>query len=343
MRNAWRLILVLGLVSVASGVILAGFYGWMNPRIEAQRLREQFEVGFKQIFPDAADFREVSAQAPVPAGVEEPVYEALDASGKSLGLVYNVIGNGYGGPIKIAVGLDPNQGRLKGVAVLSHTETAGLGSRIEEASFRDQFAGKLVTDPFQVGQDVDGVTAATISSKAVASAVGGSARELLTALGYKLPQPRTTAQRQVSAAEQQEEATHAGPPVEAAQALYGSDVALAGPIWPVRNADGTLVGVAAEGSAEGFKGPIRVLVAVDPKAGVVRGIHVLEQNETRGLGTKVAEPEFTGQFAGKPLDSPFQVGVDVDAVTRATISSKAVAEAVAQAVQSVTAVFGLDR
>lgn len=343
MRNAWRMILVLGLVSLASGVILAGFYGWMNPRIEAQQLREQFEVGFKQIFPDAADFREVSAQAPVPEGVEGPVYEALDASGTTLGLVYNVIGDGYGGPVKIAVGLDPDEGQVTGVAVLSHTETAGLGSRIEEPSFRDQFAGKLVTDPFQVGQDVDGITAATVSSKAVADAVGRSAKGLLEALGYDLPETKAPAQPQAAEPEAETEAAQAGPPVEAAQDLYGTEVDLAGPIWPVRDADGAFAGVVVEASAEGFKGPIRVLVAVDPAAGEVRGIQVLEMSETPGLGTKVAEPDFTGQFVGKPLDAPFQVGVDVDAVTRATISSEAVTEAVAQAVEQVTAVFGQDR
>lgn len=342
MRNAWRMILVLGLVSLASGMILAGFYAWMNPRIEAQKLREQFEVGFKQIFPDAARFREVTAQAAVPEGAEEPIYEALDASGNSLGLVYSALGDGYGGPVKVAVGLDPDQGQILGVAVLSHTETAGLGSRIEEPSFRDQFAGKPVSDPFQVGRDVDGITAATVSSRAVTRAVGETARGVLEALGYDVPEaqapPGAPAEPQV-----EPETVAADPPVEAAQALYGAGVDLAGPIWSVRGEDGALQGVVVEASADGFKGPIRVLVAIDPAAGVVRGIQVLEQSETPGLGDRVTEPEFTGQFAGKALDAAFQVGVDVDAVSHATISSTAVTEAVAQAVEQVTAVLGQDR
>ena len=357
MRNAWRMILVLGLVSVASGMILAGFYGWMGPRIEAQQLREQFEVGFKQIFPEAADFKAVTPVEPLPERVEEPVYQALDSSGNVLGLVYNAIGDGYGGPVKVAVGVDPDQGQIVGLAVLSHTETAGLGSRIEEPSFRDQFAGKPVTDPFEVGRDVDGITAATVSSQAVSRAVGETARGVLEALGYSVPDGAThatpDAETHATTSATPDTTSHAtpaekaggaaGPSVEAVQALFGAGVDLGLPLWPVWDEAGAFQGVVVESSADGFKGPIRVLVAIDPVAGRVQGIQVVEQNETKGLGDKVTLPEFTDQFVGMPLDAAFQVGVDVDTVTRATVSSKAVTEAVAQAVEHVKAIVGQGR
>ncbi|BAS29245.1 FMN-binding protein [Limnochorda pilosa] len=345
MRSAWRMIVVLGLVSLLSGAVLAVFYGWMNPRIEAQRLKAQFEVGFKQVFPEAADFQPVEPEKPLPDAVEEPVYEALDAGGNVLGVVYNVMGQGSQGLVKLAVGLEPKEGQVAGVAVLEHTETAGLGSRIEEPSFRDQFRGKSVVDAFQVGKDVDGITGATVSSRAVANAVGRTAGDVLMALGYRLPRASRAPTPPADEAGASSEAAAAGPapPLALAQELLGSEVELQGPVWEARDAAGAPVGLLAEASADGFDGPIRVLVAVDPQAGVVRGIRVVEQKETPGLGARVAEPEFAGQFAGKALDARFEVGTDIDGITGATISSKAVAGAVARAVRQITGLQGQDR
>jgi electron transport complex protein RnfG len=62
---------------------------------------------------------------------------------------------------------------------------------------------------------------------------------------------------------------------------------------------------------------------------------VLQQKETPGLGTKIETPEFREQFYGKNL-SEFQLNVkkdggDVDAITAATISSRAFCDAVQRA------------
>ena len=53
------------------------------------------------------------------------------------------------------------------VTVLKHREQSGKG--IVGASFLDQFRGKSATAPWRVGKDVDGVSGATVSSRAVAS------------------------------------------------------------------------------------------------------------------------------------------------------------------------------
>ncbi len=61
------------------------------------------------------------------------------------------------------------EAKVTWVRVLAHEEERGKG--IEELSFLKQFNGKNVADSFQLGKDVDGISGATWSSKAVAEAI----------------------------------------------------------------------------------------------------------------------------------------------------------------------------
>jgi len=82
--------------------------------------------------------------------------------------------NGYSGAVWVMVGLLPD-GTIHNAVVLEHRETPGLGSKMSDPAFKDQFQGK---DPDQFnlqvekdGGDVDAITGATISSRAFAQAV----------------------------------------------------------------------------------------------------------------------------------------------------------------------------
>lgn len=88
-------------------------------------------------------------------------------------------------------------------------------------------------------------------------------------------------------------------------------------------------------SDEGYSGRIRVLVGVRPD-GTVSGVEMLEQSETPGLGAKIALPEFRDQFKGRPLEplsdwAVVQDGGKINAITGATISPRAVCDAVKRA------------
>ena len=84
----------------------------------------------------------------------------------------------------------------------------------------------------------------------------------------------------------------------------------------------------------GFSGYISLMAGFKPDGSVI-GISVLEHKETPGLGTKMTEPEFKEQFTGKnPGESMLKVkkdGGDIDAITAATISSRAFCDAVQRA------------
>ena len=94
---------------------------------------------------------------------------------------------------------------------------------------------------------------------------------------------------------------------------------------------GTFVGAAVTGSSEkGYSGSIRIMVGFKPD-GTIQNIAVLEQKETPGLGTKMKEEKFLRQFRDKnPSGFNLKVakdGGDVDALTGATISTRAFTEA----------------
>jgi NosR/NirI family nitrous oxide reductase transcriptional regulator len=85
----------------------------------------------------------------------------------------------------------------------------------------------------------------------------------------------------------------------------------------------TLAGIAfwtteVEPLERGYDGPIKMLVGMDTN-GVLTGVIVVQHHEPYG-SFSVEPPEFAAQFKGKSVRDQFRVGVDIDAVSRATIS-----------------------
>jgi electron transport complex protein RnfG len=105
-------------------------------------------------------------------------------------------------------------------------------------------------------------------------------------------------------------------------------------IFPAKK-DDKIVGYAISTYTEkGFSGRINLMTGFSPE-GTIINISVLEHKETPGLGTKMADPLFKDQFNGKN-PAEFQLKVDkdngpVDAITAATISSRAFCDAVQRA------------
>lgn len=105
-------------------------------------------------------------------------------------------------------------------------------------------------------------------------------------------------------------------------------------IYPAKNND-EVVGYAVNSyTPDGFGGNITLMAGFKPD-GTITGISVLEHKETPGLGTKMTEPGFRQQFTGKnPREFMLKVkkdGGEVDAITAATISSRAFCDAVERA------------
>ena len=108
-------------------------------------------------------------------------------------------------------------------------------------------------------------------------------------------------------------------------------------VYTALAADGTVVGHAVQTmTKDGFSGEFRLMVGFGAD-GTVCGIKVLEHSETPGLGSKMTEegnPLLRSFLGRKPAEMNLKVtkdGGDVDALTAATISSRAYVDAVARA------------
>jgi len=84
-----------------------------------------------------------------------------------------------------------------------------------------------------------------------------------------------------------------------------------------------VLGFIFKAGGKGYSSVIQTLVGIFPD-GKISAIKVISQNETPGLGMRVTEKKFTGQFSGQ--DSLSLSGVQ--AITGATISSRAVMDSV---------------
>lgn len=134
--------------------------------------QQQTEEGLREVF-SAADAFEAAATAESAGGAQ--IWEAL-SQGKPVGYVFQIKALGYSGEITMMFGLDAEK-KLTGLKVLNHTETPGLGAKITSPElFSGQFKNKgleqlaLKVDQPGTGA-IDGITAATISSRAVTRAV----------------------------------------------------------------------------------------------------------------------------------------------------------------------------
>ncbi|MBK9126152.1 MAG: FMN-binding protein [Chloroflexi bacterium] len=78
--------------------------------------------------------------------------------------------SGYGGPMVMLVGTDPD-GAITAVTMINHGETPNFLAQLDRAGYYDQFTGASYSDTLLLGEDIDGVSGATLSSEAVAQAI----------------------------------------------------------------------------------------------------------------------------------------------------------------------------
>jgi len=112
-------------------------------------------------------------------------------------------------------------------------------------------------------------------------------------------------------------------------------------VYLAYNADSSLFGAAVKTYTDkAFSGTFTIMVGFDAE-GTIIGTSVIEASETPGLGDKIKTEEFSGQFASKkinPRSTDYGISVkkdggDVDAITAATISSRAYCDAVNRAAE----------
>ena len=171
--------LLLGVVALLASASLAWAASATRDAISAAEAKD-LRDSLAQVLPDNFadnDLLADSAQVEVEGGKSLTVYRARQGD-TTKGAVFKVSGKGYGGEIAILMAVD-RDGKTLGVRVLKHTETPGLGDKIEasKADWIKSFDGKsLETARWAVkkdGGDFDQFAGATITPRAVVNAVKG--------------------------------------------------------------------------------------------------------------------------------------------------------------------------
>lgn len=187
--------LALFCITLVAGVLLGFVYEITKDPIKKKE-QEAKQKAYQTVFADASEFKynediisvvekapELLSDMEATKGADysgitiEEALEAYDASNTLIGYVMNVItANGYGGNIKISIGIRVD-GTVTGMEILSINETAGLGMKANEKSFKNQFKDKNV-EQFAYTKtgatsenEIDALSGATITTKAVTGAV----------------------------------------------------------------------------------------------------------------------------------------------------------------------------
>ena len=166
LRLAGTLFLIAAVVAVA----LAGVNGITAPAIaelNAQKTQEAISAvlpgGFDTEITDFADA----------SGIVSKIYQGAN------GYAVEVGPGGFDNTITMMVGID-NEGKVLGISVVSHTETAGLGAVAAAGTpagiaFRDQFVGASGSvSVTKDGGTMDAITGATITSRAICAGVNAA-------------------------------------------------------------------------------------------------------------------------------------------------------------------------
>lgn len=168
MKEIIRYGFVLALICLVAAGLLAAVNALTAPKILAQALAEE-QAALKEVMPLAAKFTAIKS-----ATDEQTLYyQVFDGQDKIIGFVFKAAGKGYSSVIQTLAGMDL-EGKISAIKVLSQTETPGLGVRVTEKKFTEQFRGQ---DSLSLS-GVQAISGATISSGAVIKSVIKKAQEI---------------------------------------------------------------------------------------------------------------------------------------------------------------------
>ncbi|MEG1782076.1 MAG: FMN-binding protein [Oscillospiraceae bacterium] len=307
-------IVVLTVICLVVSALLGATNGVTAPIIEKNAALAA-DAARIELLPEATDgFTKVDCDM-------EGIVEMYKANNDT-GYVITSTAKGYGGAINFMSSYNMD-GAIVNLKVLSCAETPGLGKKIEERNFLDQFMGKAEE---LSKANVDVITGSTISSMAS-----------IEALNYAHAAFNKVAKGVVVVEKTLEEKLGE---------LYGEGKAPATLTTDYTHADAVAfykaeggVIVCSQGKGNGIIGDehlsgeyLKAYVAFNAD-GTVAGVYFDDTSETKGLGTKISEPEFIANFIGKSTVD----GIDVIAGT--TYSSKGAIEAVGKAIAVYAAVM----
>lgn len=180
-----RLILILFAITAVVALLLGLVNYITEDRIDEIRIERTAEA-MSEVMPGGSyEFEQLGESDLNGAALSDMVTAvyAAKTGGEVGGYVVQVSPTGFAGAIDIVVGIDLD-GLVTGVSIIDMNETSGLGDNAGREDFREQFLGSA--GPFAVNKDggeIDALTGATITSRAVSNGVNAARDAVARLLG----------------------------------------------------------------------------------------------------------------------------------------------------------------
>ena len=177
-----KLVLTLVIICVISAAALSAVYKITYPKIQERAIAE-LKATLERVLPEATAFDEPAIPEEILSQREglKRVFVGLDEDRTPVGTAVIIEGAGYQDYIQLFVTVSPDLKEIKSIEILDQKETPGLGARIEEKEFLDQFKG-------EVKEEYDAITGATVSSTTVINLVHKAINDLAKILEIEKPE-----------------------------------------------------------------------------------------------------------------------------------------------------------
>lgn len=183
MNEMTKITLSLVAIFVAAGFIMGGTYKVTSP-IKFIAEQKEKEEALKEMAPDATDPIKAAGTWELHRKTYE--YFAASSNGKPVNYIASTSGKGYSSYIGMLVAIDKDL-RVTNLKVLNMHETPGLGDQVLESYFLDQFKGKelskIVLVKTETTENIQAISGATISSRAVTNGVKDAVQMLVDQYG----------------------------------------------------------------------------------------------------------------------------------------------------------------
>ena len=293
MGDIVKLALRLFIFALVASVLLAVTNEVTKGPIEQQKLASKM-AALNTVLP-GCEYEQIEYEGISDDSALDEIFIGKNADGSIKGYALTANPQGYGGEIPITLGVSEG-GYVTQVYVGSLQETQGLGSRVGDDAFKEQFIA-IAADPDTLRNDVDTIAGATISSSAFVNAV----QEMLTYTKGTLGIEPHAGDKDAILAE--------------AAAINGGDE---GEDAPVETTTNTY-------DVTGFA-PFKVDVTVDGNGKIV-SVSVPENNETPGFGADlIADQSVFDALAGQDIAT-----AQIDVKSGVTLTSNAINDALKQA------------
>ena len=174
MKGTGRLVVTLTIICAVAAVLLSYVHNLTLKPIATQKRLEKVRA-LKKVLPAYDNHPDKDTLKIKLKNGHAIEVNLAKKDGKVIAVAFRMVSHkGYGGNIELLMGVDM-RGKITGVEILTMHETPGLGARILGEPFKRQFKGKgLSTTKWAVkkdGGDIDQITGATISPRAVIGAI----------------------------------------------------------------------------------------------------------------------------------------------------------------------------